>query len=108
MPEVDGFEATKLIRKAERLSGEHVPIIAMTANAMEGDRDLCIAAGMDDYLSKPVDMAKLRELIECWLPGAAASGVASAKKLRSCAQQPQPVANARKAELGTGLTATEE
>jgi|GEM_PF-2639533 len=68
MPEVDGFEATKLIRKAERLTGGHVPIVAMTANAVEGDRDLCIAAGMDDYLSKPVDMTKLRQMVDRWLP----------------------------------------
>jgi len=74
MPEVDGFEATNLIRKAERLTGGHVPIIAMTANAIEGDRDACIAAGMDDYLSKPVDTAKLRQMLDRWLPHAAAVG----------------------------------
>jgi CheY-like chemotaxis protein len=68
MPEMDGFETTRLIRKAESRTGRHVPIIALTANAMEGDRDTCIAAGMDDYLSKPLDLKKLQRHIERWLP----------------------------------------
>ncbi|HYH12223.1 MAG TPA: response regulator, partial [Thermomicrobiales bacterium] len=68
MPEMDGFTATRLIRKAEMRSGRHIPIVAMTANAMEGDRDACLAAGMDDYLSKPVSRDKLREVLERWMP----------------------------------------
>lgn len=67
MPEMDGFQATHEIRKAEVLSGRRVPIIAMTANAMEGDRDKCIAAGMDDYISKPVDPRKLQDVLSRWL-----------------------------------------
>ncbi len=60
MPEMDGLEATRLIREHEQASGNHVPIIAMTAQAMKGDRDHCFAAGMDAYLAKPV---RGRELV---------------------------------------------
>ncbi|GAC1389889.1 MAG: hypothetical protein NVSMB31_06290 [Vulcanimicrobiaceae bacterium] len=66
MPVIDGFEATRLIRKNETQTGKHVPIIAMTANAMEGDREVCLAAGMDDYLAKPVQMTALRTVLERW------------------------------------------
>jgi PAS domain S-box-containing protein len=61
MPEMDGIEATRLIREAERARGGHVAIIAMTANAMQGDRERCLAAGMDGYVSKPIDPAALEE-----------------------------------------------
>jgi two-component system, sensor histidine kinase and response regulator len=67
MPEMDGFQATTTIRKNEVMTGRRVPIIAMTANAMEGDRDRCIAAGMDDYISKPVDPKKLQDVLTRWL-----------------------------------------
>ncbi len=66
MPEMDGFAATAEIRRRER-RGRHVPIVAMTANALEGDRERCIAAGMNDYLSKPVREAELEATLGCWL-----------------------------------------
>ncbi len=67
MPEMDGFEATRVIRNLEKITGKHIPIIAMTASAMRGDREHCIAAGMDDYLSKPVGKQQLLSVLERWL-----------------------------------------
>jgi PAS domain S-box-containing protein len=74
MPRMDGFEATALIRSREG-KGRHVPICALTANAMEGDRERCLAAGMDDYISKPVGLEKLRETLERWIPGEGSSAL---------------------------------
>jgi len=68
MPVMDGYEASAEIRRHEIRSRRHVPIIAMTANALNEDRDACLAAGMDDYVSKPVSLANLRTVIERWLP----------------------------------------
>lgn len=67
MPEMDGFEATRAIRRLEALSGSYTPIIAITALAMSGDQLRCISAGMDDYLSKPVDMNLLKLKLNHWL-----------------------------------------
>jgi two-component system sensor histidine kinase/response regulator len=64
MPEMDGFEATRAIRQGEIGKKRHIPIIAMTAHAMTGDRDRCLAAGMDDYISKPIRALDLLSLIE--------------------------------------------
>jgi signal transduction histidine kinase/CheY-like chemotaxis protein len=63
MPDMDGFEATAAIRERERQSGAHIPIIAMTAHAMSGDRERCLDAGMDDYISKPIRGPVLLELV---------------------------------------------
>lgn len=64
MPEMDGLEATIAIREREKTTGTHIPIIAITANAMTGDREKCLAAGMDEYISKPVDIAQLYEALD--------------------------------------------
>ena len=64
MPEMDGFEATAAIRQIEKATGKHLPIIAMTAHAMKGDRERCLAAGMDAYISKPIQFDELLEVTE--------------------------------------------
>ena len=72
MPEMDGFEATRRIRLGEAGELHHtIPIIAMTARAMQGDRERCLEAGMNDYLSKPIDSGLLAKALEQWLPHAA-------------------------------------
>ena len=66
MPELDGFETTAAIRERERLQGGHLPIIAMTAHAMKGDREQCLAAGMDGYISKPIQPRELFETLAAY------------------------------------------
>lgn len=79
MPRMDGYAATEAIRAREK-AGRRTPIIAMTAQAMKGDRERCIEAGMDDYISKPIDAERLLEVLRRWLPAdeEAAAGLADA------------------------------
>ncbi len=72
MPDMDGFEATAVIRSREGGS-RHQTICALTANAMDGDRERCLAAGMDDYISKPIGLEKLRSALDRWIPGVGAA-----------------------------------
>jgi CheY-like chemotaxis protein len=82
MPDMDGYEATRAIRLIEVQKGlERTPIIGMTAHALTADRDRCVAAGMDDYLPKPVGLDSLRDMLAKWLDARdrAAPGAAAAK-----------------------------
>lgn len=67
MPEMDGFEATAAIRKNEMATGKHLPIVALTAHAMKGDQERCLASGMDGYLSKPIRPQELDAILEQYL-----------------------------------------
>lgn len=68
MPLLDGFETTHAIRQLEAENKQHIPIIAMTANAMQGDRERCLEAGMDDYVTKPIVVDSLAEALKSWMP----------------------------------------
>ena len=87
MPIMDGFAATAEIRNQERISGVRTPIIAMTAHALKGDRERCIEAGMDEYLSKPIRAKQLEELLEAMLSGDGQSRILSV----SCETESLPV-----------------
>ncbi len=93
MPEMDGFEATQLIREAEQATGRHTPIAAMTAHAMAGDRERCLAAGMDDYISKPLEKSELLTLLERISGSRRAAGAVVAEC--RCGDTPQPVPEVR-------------
>jgi PAS domain S-box-containing protein len=74
MPNLDGYELTKLIREQEGRQGKRLPIIAITANALQGEADRCLAAGMDDYLAKPFDLDVLKQKLKKWISAASDSG----------------------------------
>ena len=74
MPEMNGLEATALIREADAQSGVRIPIIGVTAHALKGDRERCLEAGMDDYLSKPISPRTLMQKIELWMDDGAIEG----------------------------------
>jgi two-component system, sensor histidine kinase and response regulator len=80
MPEMGGFEATAAIREMEKLSGRHIPIVAMIANALKGDQERCLAAGMDGYVSKPIRTNELFATLEAILNGVAAPSLAEERE----------------------------
>jgi CheY-like chemotaxis protein/HPt (histidine-containing phosphotransfer) domain-containing protein len=86
MPEMDGFEATKRIRA--NAQWRRLPVIAMTAHAMKGDRERCFEAGMDDYLTKPVKAEELQQMADKWLPAATASAPVKAARTAGEATAP--------------------
>jgi len=97
MPILDGYGATRAVRRLESDGARkgHVPIVAMTANAMAGDREKCLAAGMDDYMSKPLNRALLEQMLRKWLPKTASSRAhAAALAPASAGVAPAPVAPA--------------
>jgi CheY-like chemotaxis protein len=73
MPEMDGFEFAAALRREEGCSGRHTPLVAITANVLKGEREHCLAAGMDDYLAKPVPLVALKDMLAKWLPAANAA-----------------------------------
>lgn len=83
MPEMDGLEATAVIRDRERLTGAHLPIVAMTAHAMKGDAKRCLDAGMDAYIAKPIRPDELAAVVEraARLGRSAVTGTAAAVSL---------------------------
>ncbi|MGA3362691.1 MAG: ATP-binding protein [Solirubrobacteraceae bacterium] len=79
MPGMDGYEATRELRRRESASERHTPVIAMTAHAMAGDRERCLQAGMDDYIAKPVRSQALVEMLQRWVPDSRSSGGGSTR-----------------------------
>jgi CheY-like chemotaxis protein len=75
MPVMGGFEATAAVRETEKSTGKHIPIVALTAHAAPGDRERCLAAGMDGYVTKPIHPEELFEQIEALIPGVPLVGV---------------------------------
>ncbi len=86
MPEMDGYEAARLIRKKEShsASASHVFIVALTAHAMKGAREQCLAAGMDGYLPKPFTLDQLKATLEHWLPRPEAEAAGAGQAKRDC------------------------
>jgi len=96
MPEMDGLEATRIIRERQKTGSPHyssrIVVVALTAHAMQGDREKCLAAGMDDYLAKPIRPADVRQVIERWNPQNGTTHLAKAALAAKAAASPPPAA----------------
>jgi two-component system sensor histidine kinase/response regulator len=99
MPEMDGFEATAVIRERERGSERRIPIIALTAHVMQGYRERCLAAGMDDHLPKPIDPRQLEAVLLRWAPERAAHATAGPTETIAAAEAPFTPADAEAGEF---------
>ena len=99
MPEMDGFEATAVIRERERGCDRRIPIIALTAHVMQGYRERCLAAGMDDHLPKPIDPRRLEEILLRWAPERAAAAAAGTAETVPAAEEPLTPADAAAGEF---------
>ena len=104
MPEMDGFAATAEIRRSA--AGRHIPIIAMTARSLRGDRERCLDAGMDDYISKPAQLADLHAALARWVSGPQPSGTAAPPSAAPAAVPAAPLDPAVTARLRALATAT--
>ncbi len=98
MPQMDGFEASRAIRDAETTLDRHVPIVAMTASALQGDREACLAAGMDDYISKPVRWIDLQAVVRRWISALPEHAATSERSSGGESETPAP--GPAKAEAG--------
>ncbi len=96
MPEMDGYEATRALRELQG-TDKHTPVVAMTASVMKGDRERCFAAGMDDYLAKPITRAELHAMLQRWLESAA--GPQTAPEANVADNNSSPVADAAPVQL---------
>src|SRR5260370_38372568 len=98
MAEMDGFEGTRAIRRREKDTGQHIPIVALTANVMKADQAKCWESGMDDHIGKPLKKEKLVEAIERWCP--------DPEQKREASQQPAgaPVGHLWGVPLRTRMT----
>jgi CheY-like chemotaxis protein len=99
MPEMDGFEATAVIRECERGRDRRIPIIALTAHVLQGYRERCLAAGMDDHLPKPIDPRRLEEVLLRWAPERTAGAAPGAAETFPAAEAPLTPADAAAAEF---------
>ncbi|MCC8988171.1 MAG: response regulator [Candidatus Contendobacter sp.] len=89
MPDMDGFETTRQWRAQEQANGgERIPIIAVTANALDGDRDVCLASGMDDFLAKPFTQQALAAMLQRWVPAAATAALGARAELAAAVLDP--------------------
>jgi PAS domain S-box-containing protein len=91
MPEMDGLEAATAIRAREKSAGGHVPIVAMTAHALKGDREICLAAGMDEYIAKPIRAHELFDVIEAVVPPVKAASAPAPEEIIDWAESLQGV-----------------